>query len=463
MTNLLESCRIAPPPHTVADQSLPLTFLDIKWLPFHPIRCLLFYDLPHSSKPYFLETIIPKLKESLSLTLKHFFPLAGNIVYPLNPEKKPEICYRAGDSVSLTFFESSDDYDDLVGNHPRNADKFYDLIPFLSQITNEESAQKLLEVLAIQVTLFSGSGVCIGFSNHHSVGDANSMMGFMRSWALINNNGEEEQFLITHSESRSFPVFDRSLINYPHELDSVFFKQSKKITMASSSFPLPTNRVRATYDFPQSKIKKLKDLVHARFPRLAHVSSFVVMAAYVWSCLAKSMIASFEEKVVDDDDKPDFFLFAVDARARIDPPVPGNYFGNCLSFGLAKMGHRELVGEEGFFAAAKAIAEEIRNKVIDKENLFEGAENWLAEVGAAVRNRKMILSVSGSSRADLYGVDFGWGRARKLETLSIDGERDAMSLFKSRNCEGGLEIGLSLPKVIMDAFAAHFSEGVKGE
>ncbi|KAL8506672.1 hypothetical protein ACS0TY_017534 [Phlomoides rotata] len=457
MKNLLESCRIAPPPHTVAEQSLPLTFLDLNWLHFHPIRRILFYDLPDCSKPYFLETLVPKLKQSLSLTLKHFFPLAGYIVYPLNPAKKPEIRYRPGDSVSLTFFESSDDFHTLIGNHPRDADKFYDFMPLLPHITDEESDQKLLEVLAIQVTLFPGRGVCIGFSNHHSIGDASSIVGFIKSWALINKQEGEEGFLISGRESNSLPVFDRTLINYPLEMDSVFLNQIKNIPMASISFPLPTNRVRATYIFTPSEIKKLKDLVQSRIPGLAHVSSFVVMAAYVWNCLAKALI---EEKVVVDEDKPAFFLFAVDARARINPPVPGNYFGNCIMYGLPKIQHRELVGEEGFFTAAEAIAGVIKKKVIENDNILGGAENMLPEVGVAVRNG--LLAVSGSARVDLYSADFGWGRARKLEALSIDGESYAMSLCKSRDFEGGFEIGLSLPKGIMDAFALLFSEGMKG-
>ncbi|KAL8506674.1 hypothetical protein ACS0TY_017536 [Phlomoides rotata] len=460
MTKLLESCCVAPPPDTVAEQSLPLTFLDLNWLRFHPIRRLLFYDLPHSSKPYFLETLVPKLKKSLSLTLKHFFPLAGNIIYPLNPEKNPEIRYRPGDSVPVTFFESRDDFHTLVQNHPRDADKFYDFIPPLSQITDEESDGKLLEVLAIQVTLFSGRGICVGFSNHHGVGDASSIVGFIKSWALINKHEGKEGSLISDGELQSLPVFDRSLIKYPPELDSVFVNQILKRPIGPPDFPLPTNKFRATYVFTQSMIKKLKNLVQKRIPDLDHVSSFVVVAAYVWNRLAQSLIVGEEEKVIDDE-KPEFFLFPVDARARIDPPVPGNYFGNCLTYGLPKIRHGELVGEEGFFVAAEAIAEEIKKRVIDNEDILGGAANWSEEVGFALRNR--LFSVSGSARVDLYGADFGWGGARKLEALSIDEEGYAMSLCKSRDCEGGLEVGLSLPKVIMDAFAALFFDGRMGE
>ncbi|KAL0282994.1 UNVERIFIED_CONTAM: Anthocyanidin 3-O-glucoside 6''-O-acyltransferase [Sesamum angustifolium] len=396
MTILLESCQIAPAPGGAAELSLPMTFIDIFWLHFHPIRRLLFYEFP-CSKAYFLETLVPKLKESLSLALKHYLPLAGNLVYPSNTEKKPIIRYVAGESVSVSIAESANDFDNLVGNHARDADQFYDFMPQL-QLTTDESGDKLLQLLAVQVTLFPGRGVCIGLTNHHSAGDANSIVGFLRSWASISKHGGDEELLMTQA-----PIF-----------------------------PLPTNRVRATYVLNESAIKKLKDAVLSRNPGLVHTSSFVVMAAHIWTCLVRSLAAGEEERADDDSDELQTFLFAVDSRARSDPPVPGNYFGNCLSYGMVRIRHQDLVGNEGFFLAAESIADVIKKQV------------------------------SGSARVDLYSTDFGWGKVRKLETLTIDGEKYAMSLCKAGASEGGLEVGLSLPKVKMDAFAAAFADGIKG-
>ncbi|KAK6120611.1 hypothetical protein DH2020_045644 [Rehmannia glutinosa] len=419
--------QIAPPPGTVADRSLPLTFFDIIWLHFHPIRRLLFYKFP-CSKPYFLESLIPKLKESLSLTLKHYFPLAGHLLYPLDAQKKPIIRYVAGDSVPLTIFESTNDFDNLDGDHPRDADAFYDYIPQLPPIiTDIESNHKLLKVLALQVTLFPGQGICIGLANHHAVGDANSIVGFIRFWASINKLGGNEEY-------SNLPFFDRSLIKDPIGIDSIYWNQMKEIPLKLPSFPLPTKRVRSTYVLNESEIKKLKDLVLAKFPGFVHASSFVVTAAYVWSCLTKSQTPGGQETIKYNDDEMEFFLFAVDCRARLDPPLPGNYFGNCVSYGLGKIRHQELTGTDGFFMAAQAIAEEIKTGRMIRRNYWK-----------ALR----------------IGADFGWGKVRKMETLSIDGEDYAMSLCKSRDYEGGLEIGLTLPKLKMDAFAVVFAHGME--
>ncbi|KAL2496883.1 Phenolic glucoside malonyltransferase 2 [Forsythia ovata] len=359
MATQLEHCEILPPPAEVTELTLPLTFLDIPWLYFHPIHRLLFYEFP-CSKPYFLETIVPNLKESLSLTLKRYIPLASNIFYPSSNEK-PVFRYMVGDSVSLTIAESSDDFNNLTANYARDADQFYPFVPQLPP-PKEEAEYKTIPVLCLQV--------------------------------------------------------------------------------------------RATYILHQADIKKLKDSVSARKPDLVEPSSFVVTTAYVWTCWVKSGPASGEEV---DADVLEYFGFAVDCRTRMNPPVPANYFGNCIGAAVVKRKHEELMENEGFFIAAEAIAEIIRIKVNNKDEMRKAAENLLAIYAELMGNR--MLSVAGSPKFDLYEADYGWGRPKKLESVSIDGD-DSISLCKSRDSEGGLEIGLSLPNNKMDAFSAIFASGL---
>ncbi|KAK4484867.1 hypothetical protein RD792_007467 [Penstemon davidsonii] len=446
-TTLLENCQIPPPPPqgVAAELYLPLTFFDIPWLHFHPIRRLLFYKFP-CSKSHFMETIIPKLKESLTLTLKHYVPLAGNLLFPIDTENnKPIIRYVVGDSVSLKIVESTKDFHYLIGDHARDADQFYDFVPQLPPIKDEIEYKKV-SVLALQVSLFPNQGICVGFANHHVLGDASSIVGFIKAWASINKLGGDNEFLI----ESSLPLFDRSVIKDPLGIDNIYWNVMKNVPLSSPTFPLPTERVRATYILDQADVKKLKDLVLSKNPGLVQVSSFVVVTAYVWTCFVKS------GEVVEDDE---YFIFAVDSRARINPIVPSNYFGNCLAYGMAKIGHRELVENEGFVRAAKAIAEDIKNRVNNKDEVLKGAENWLSDISKFFGVR--AIGVSGSPKFDLYNVDFGWGSARKMEVVSIDGEKYSMSLCKSRDYEGGLEVGLSLPKERMETFAAIFADGLR--
>ncbi|XP_047965002.1 anthocyanidin 3-O-glucoside 6''-O-acyltransferase-like, partial [Salvia hispanica] len=254
----------------------------------------------------------------------------------------------------------------------------------------------------------------------------------------------------------SLPVFDRSLINYPPKLDSLYWKNSQRMPLQSRHPSLPTNRIRSTYIFTQSEIQKLKTSIQEKLPNSARISSFVAIAAYIWSTLAKSLRSASADNDNDDDNDGDaFFLIPIDLRPRLDPAVPANYFGNCLSFALPRIGRRELGGEEGLFAAAKAAAEAIEKRTSDKK-ILESVEKWSGEIREALQ--KSFFSVAGATRLDLYGADFGWGKARKQEILSIDGEKYAMTLCKARDFEGGLEVCVSLPNHIIKAFDAYIAK-----
>ncbi|KAL3645421.1 hypothetical protein CASFOL_010601 [Castilleja foliolosa] len=446
ITTVVETSQVPPPPTTAA-LSLPLSYFDIIWIPFHPIRRLLFYNHPCSNS-HFFETIIPKLKQSLSLALEHFLPLSGNLIYPSNSDQKPLFRYLPGDSVQLAIAVSGSDFDSLVANHARNADQFYDFIPETPAIKNEPD-YKIIPVFALKVTLFPDHGICIGYSNHHSIGDASSIFSFMKTWSSIAKIGE--------SDKSDSPVFDRTIINDPLGIDSIFWKTVKEIPFLSSSFHLPTNRVRATFTLHPSDIQKLKQIVLTKKPELVQVSSFVVTVSFVWSCMKRAGV-EVGEKIGENVPSEEMFVYTVDVRGRTDPAVPGNYFGNCLAYGKVCLEREELVGDGGFVKAAEAIAKSIKNKVNKKGELLKGAENWVSEWGEYMKRR--IVGVSGSPRFDLYGLDFGWGRARKLEVVSIDAESYSMSLCKSNGSDGGLEIGLSLPKDMMRAFEAMFDEGL---
>ena len=54
-----------------------------------------------------------------------------------NPTQKPEIRYVDGDSVAFTVAESTLDFNDLTGNHPKECGKFYHLIPLSLESTKE--------------------------------------------------------------------------------------------------------------------------------------------------------------------------------------------------------------------------------------------------------------------------------------------------------------------------------------
>ncbi|KAI3465682.1 hypothetical protein Pfo_022345 [Paulownia fortunei] len=442
---VLERCDIQPSPDMVAELSRPLLHFDITWLYFHPVQRLLFFDFP-CSKPQFLETIVPKLKESLLQTLNHFLPLAGNIVHPLN-SGRPFFRFVVGDSVSLTIAECDKDFSHLTGNHPRVADEFYACVPQLPP-AKHSSEDAVFPVLALQITLFPDQGVCLGFTNHHAIGDASSIVRFIKAWASVNRFGGDAKLI----DDKLLPFYDRTSVEDPEGLDKIYWnliKRSRAVESPPISFPL--NKVRATFVLTKDEVQKLKHFVLERRPEM-HITAFTVTCALVWVCLVKA-----EAEAVADDE-PEFFGFAADCRGRLNPPLPVAYFGNCLAFVKAESTHGLLKGNDGFLVAAQCVGEAIQKTVYNEKGILDGAENWPLEFGKLIGKR--LFGVAGSPRFDLYDADYGWGRPKKFESASIDGDT-SMSLCKSRDLEGGLEIGLSRPKKNLDAFTAIFTEALR--
>ncbi|KAJ0447940.1 putative transferase [Helianthus annuus] len=400
---ILEKCRISPPPHTVGERSLPLTSFDLPWLLFHAaVHQLFFYDFPHS-KSHFFETIVPKLKHSLSITLQHFFPFAGNmIIFPSENHsgvtQKPEILHVDGDAVALTFAECSLDFHDLKGNHPRDCNKFHPLVPQLESAFKVSDIVKI-PVFSIQVTIFPNSGITIGLSNHHSLCDARTRYNFLMGWTSIAKHGSDELFLA----SGSLPFYDR-VINYPDSLDEMLLslppiRNIDENYKVQQLVPQP-DKVRSTIVLTRSQITWLKKWLLVQLPTLKYVSSFVVGCGFVWSCIAKSRILIEGKK-----------------------------------------------GSNGFPTAVDVLGTAIMQAVNNKEGFFEDMERSL-EKGL---KQAPTIGVAGTPKLNVYEVDFGWGRPKKYETVSLDFS-DAISVNASEEASDDLEIGLCLPGKQMDAF-----------
>ncbi|KAL4652372.1 hypothetical protein ACB092_01G228500 [Castanea dentata] len=364
--NILEVCRVNPLPSSLASatpSSLPLTFFDILWLRFPPVERVFFYETPPTNAT-FLNSIVPKLKHSLSLTLQTFLPLGGNIIWP--PEShKPIISYKEGDAVSLTVAESNANFYHLSGNNFVEAVEYHPLVPDLA--TSHEHAP----VLALQVTMFSNCGFCIGITAHHTVLDGKSLTMFRKLWAHLCKLGGNALSLVPEL----IPSFDRMVIKDPAGIEAIYLNQ------------------------------------------------------------------------------------LADARPRLEPPMPDNYFGNCLTGCAAIAERNDLLGEKGVAVAVKAISEAIKS--LDY-GVLKGAENWLSLLLNVKKDNISdgVPEIAGSPRFELYNTDFGWGKPVKVELISID-KIGGICVSDSRDGTGGIEIGLFLKKREMEVFASVFAKGLE--
>ncbi|GMN61204.1 hypothetical protein TIFTF001_030286 [Ficus carica] len=301
---VIEQSKVSPPPGSVSTTSLPLTFFDVPWLLCCQIERLYFYEFPHPTH-HFLQTLLPTLKHYLCLTLRHFFPYAANLVFPPPPEK-PHIHFTDGDFVSLTVAESAADFDFLSANHPRPVRALHPFVPKSASTHVKGETLVLGPLLALQVTVFPNSGICIGVRFNHVAADGRAFHHFMKSWALVGRSGGD---LTRLERELGLPSHDRTAVKDPNGLDWVLLYtwRSLESTNSSDQDRVPTDQsnvvvvnedddnVRATFVLRQAQIERLKSWAKNHFANdndnnstPFHRSLFVVTCALVWVCLAKS-------------------------------------------------------------------------------------------------------------------------------------------------------------------------------
>ncbi|PKA66432.1 Phenolic glucoside malonyltransferase 2 [Apostasia shenzhenica] len=450
----LEHCRISPAPAPASSRrpSLPFTFLDIPWLHLPAVERLFFYNLPISTS-HFIESQLPNLKSSLSITLDQFYPLAGTA------RRRPsdgrfEIHCSDEDSVPLEVSEFLDvDFRDVSGRHPRSLDK---LLPLIPHLPTSPEAQPLL---AVKVTIFPSQGLCLAFKVHHVACDGFSSTHFIKSWAAacriaVCGGG---------SPTPPPPSLDRSVISAP---DSLYWKvaedheilQKKEIRQQIHRNVAPpavgrsssSCMMSATFTVAAEHVRRLKQRLHDKATEegkpCSHCSTFSVSCAYAWVCVVKSRPQAA-------DDVEARLFFAVDSRRRIRPTIPAHYFGNCLGsacFVRARAG--ELTGKDGVLVAGEAIGKEI--EALEGADVYAEAAGIFPKIMEAIPHQP--VTVAGSPRLRIYETDFGWGKPEKVEVTSIR-ETGAISMAESRDDEGGVEIGIILPVDQIGKYAKHFS------
>lgn len=348
--------------------------------------------------------------------------------------------YVEGDAVSFTVAECDDGrFEDLVSEGDRDVSQLDCLVPRLSKPENDEELQP---VLAVQVTVFPEQGIVIGTTVHHTACDGTTSMQFMHTWA--------ETCLSGGPVSSRIPVFNRSIVSDPSNLYSFFYNQVQHVLKSarddvSPGDKSPSKLVLATFTFAQQHIQMLKQQVSTKAEQRKmgsfHCSTIVIVFAYVWTCFVRA-------KGIDRSKKACIGIPA-DIRARIQPPIPAEYFGNCIALCLASADVTDLIEDDGIVVAAEAIGKTIEQS----KDRLKSARNWMQEYTAFAV--VPVLSVAGSPKFKVYDVDFGLGRPMKVEVVSAT-KTGAMSVAESRDEQGGIEIGIAFPKEEMDCFKKYF-------
>ncbi|KAM1358134.1 hypothetical protein ACFX13_046009 [Malus domestica] len=250
--------------------------------------------------------------------------------------------------------------------------------------------------MAFQITIFPNSGgFSVGISMHHAVVDGKTLFMFLKSWTHMCKHVHQSDDIFFPDQLKSF--YDRRGVKDPFclQLEDIYSnqflnmdrRQNNRSMMVAARYKslVISDSTRGNFEFTSAKIQALRKWVMTRMEettgkqeeghdRSVHLSTFSLTCA--WVCLPKAEQEEVKGGIIS-------MSFSVDCRSRLTPPLPANYFGNCVTGCLAPAERKGLLGEDG----------------------------WVVATSSGAGHRR-LLTTAGSHRYDMYDTDFGWGRPR---------------------------------------------------
>ncbi|KAI8024265.1 putative acetyltransferase [Camellia lanceoleosa] len=358
---------------------------DITKLSTHYIQKGLLFVRPSSmiDQENSIQTLLERLKESLSLTLVHFYPLAGRLA-TTKQENPPHYCVYINNSnspgakfihaaVNLTLSDILSPVD-----VPLVVQSFFDH----DRAINHDG--HTLSLLSIQVTELV-DGIFIGCSINHAVVDGTSYWHFFNTWSDI--------FMTNNSSISRPPLLNRysPVLNLPFTHHDQFISRYKAPPLRERIFHLSSE-----------SIAKLKAKANAEW-QTNSISSLQSVSAFIWRCITRTRCLPYDQKTS--------CIMSINDRTRIEPPLPEGYCGNFAQTvrGIAKAG--ELL-EKGLGWAAWQLREAVANH--NDKAVREWVEKWM-KTPLITRTAEFFdpcgILVSSSPRFKMYENEFGMGRA----------------------------------------------------
>ncbi|KAJ0794937.1 putative shikimate O-hydroxycinnamoyltransferase [Helianthus annuus] len=423
LINLISECFIKPLDELSPEAKQPIHFtpFELAWLNFKYSQRGLLFRKPPSPDSFSITTFLNHLQQSLSATLTHFYPLAirfatrkqenppSYFIY-LDPENSPGakfIYAKAGATVSDVL-----DPPDV----PLLVHSFFDLNNAICYDGHT------LPLLSIQVTELV-DGIFIGCSFNHMVTDGTSLWHFMAAWSEIFRSGGQ-------SVSRP-PVFKRwvldgydPIINLPYNHQDQFIERFENQTFKERFF-----------SFSSTAISKLKATANSEC-NTQNISSLQAVIALLWRCITRARCLPHDCEITCS------LMFST--RARLNPPLSDDYFGNPVHI----VGGKATVGDllaHGLGWAAFRLHESLINH--DDKAIKEEVESWIKSPVIYKRIHLFganLVRAASSPRFDMYGCEFGLGKALAVRsgcTNKCDGK---ITMHPGREGGGSMDVEVCL-------------------
>ncbi|KAL2901422.1 hypothetical protein RDABS01_026504 [Bienertia sinuspersici] len=426
-----------------ANKPVYLAPMDLVMLSVHYIQKGLLFTKPPSnsddqisfSTPEFLES----LKESLSHTLVYFYPLAGQLATQVDEARQESLVFvdcNKGPGARLVHATIDMTVSDiLTPRHvPAVVQSFFDH----DRAVNHDGHH--MSLLTIQVTELL-DGVFIGCSMNHALGDGTSYWNFWNVWSEIHMAKNRTDLVIPSSH---LPIHNRW---FPDGHDAPILLPFTRHDQFVSRYEAPPLAERIFHFSPESmsrlKSKANKDHQKIYTDSKRMISSFQALSALCWRSIIRAIRLP--------DDQVTNCRLAANNRHRLDPPLPENYFGNCINAITTTTTVSEL-HEHSLGWAASMLHQSVANHT--NKALQDFLKRWLKspfvyQIHQLFDSNSVMMG--SSPRFDMYGNEFGLGKPVAVRSGYAHKFTGKVTSYQGYEGGGSVDLEICLPPHAMEA------------
>lgn len=436
MVRCISECFVKPD-HISEESKQPfyLTTWDLSMLSVQYIQKGLLYAKPppEDCADDLIKNILDRIKKSLSLTLVHFYPLAGRLT--TRREENPSFSYvvfvDCNDSPGAKLIHAAAvdiSISDILSPTyvPIVVHSFFDH----DRAINHDGHTRPL--LSIQVTELI-DGVFIGCSMNHAVGDGTTFWHFFNTLSEIFQANGEKNIKISRPPVlvRWFAEGHGPILNLPFSHQDEFISRFEAPQLLERMFHISAE-----------SISKLKARANSE-QSTTKISSFQSLSAFVWRSITKAR--RFPS------DQVTGCRLAIDNRSRLQPPLSPDYFGNSIQTVRAVTTAGELL-EQNLGWAAWQLRQAVVNHTDESVRGF--VDHWLSspfvyQIAQLFDPESIMLG--SSPRFNKYGNEFGLGKALALRSGYAHKYDGKVSSYPGREGGGSIDLEVCLPPHSMKA------------
>ncbi|KAJ9560742.1 hypothetical protein OSB04_005902 [Centaurea solstitialis] len=386
------------------------------------------------NQDFSIATFLQDLKDSLSVTLTHFHPLAARIA-TIKQQNPPSLTafLDLENSPGARFIHSTVDLkvSDVLQptDVPLIVQSFFDHHQAIAHDGHK------LSLLSVQVTELI-DGIFIGVSVNHMVADGTSYWHFFNSWSEVFQSKARNGYFAPVSRP---PILERWVPSGSDPIATLPFINDDNL-IDRHIRPFLRERI---FHFSSDSLSNLKSKANSE-RNTTKISTLQALSAIVWRCVTRSRRLPENQETG--------CRLAINNRGRISPSMPETYFGNMILTVTAIATAGELAGH-GVGCAAWRLHEAVAGH--DDKAIMGFADWWLKNpfvFKMSEHDDPHIVHMGSSPRFDMYGNEFGLGKAVAVRSGFANKFDGKMTLYPGRDGGGSMDLEVCLLPENMAAF-----------